>query len=62
MNLTYYAGASGVNYRVSSSTDLVHWGEDGVTLSPLDLQSMQTATAEAASDDILFLRLLVTEE
>ena len=61
LELIFYAGASGVNYRVLSSTDLIDWDEAGVTLSPLDAESMQTATVDAASGNILFLRLVVTE-
>lgn len=42
MSLSFYAAAAGISYVVESSTDLVNWSSEGVTLSGPDTQ--RTAT------------------
>ena len=59
MAMTFYAGRPDVTYAVVASENLVSWTDTDVTLTPLDLQQMRTATV-AISGQPKFMRLVVT--
>lgn len=58
MTLSFYAGASGITYIVKSSSDMVNWSTEGVTLSNLDANLFRTATVNI-SGPARFMRLEV---
>ena len=59
MNLTFYAGATGITYTVETSCDLNIWSSAGVTLSAPDPNQMRTASA-SISGSCLYMRLAVS--
>ncbi len=60
MRLTFYAGRSGLTYRVKTSTDLKIWSTNGVTLSALDPNQRRTARVVMSSPG-RYMRLDVSE-
>ena len=59
LSLRYYTGSAGVTYAVQTSTDLLSWTPDGVTVSGPDTSHVRTATANLPGSK-RFLRLVVT--
>lgn len=59
MNLTFFAGAAGITYRVEKSNDLKNWNTEGVTLSAPDSNQMCTASS-SVSGTSLYMRLAVS--
>jgi BspA type Leucine rich repeat region (6 copies) len=59
MSLNFYSGNNAITYRVRTSTDLVDWTEDGVTLSAPDVNQIKTATV-ATSGPGRYMRLEVS--
>ena len=59
MAMTFYAGRPDVTYAVVASENLVSWTDTDVTLTPLDLQQMRTATVPISGQP-KFMRLVVT--
>ena len=59
LSLRYYAGSAGVTYAAQTSTDLLSWTPDGVTVSGPDTSHVRTATANLPGSK-RFLRLVVT--
>lgn len=60
MSLNFYAGSSGITYRVETCNDLVSWTEVGVTLSPLNASQLRTATVNLSGSQ-RFMRLVVED-
>lgn len=58
MSLNFYSGNSAITYRVKTSTDLVNWTENGVTLSAPDVNQIKTATV-TTSGPSRYMRLEV---
>ena len=58
MNLNFYAGNADVTYVVESSTDLLNWSSDGVTVSGPDAKQVRTASV-STSGPHRYLRLVV---
>ena len=49
MSMSYYSGTPGISYTVLTSTDLVHWTTNGVTVSAPDANQIRTATVTTGS-------------
>lgn len=60
MILRFFAGRAGVTYSVQASENMLHWGNDGVSISAPDENQFRTATV-AVSGGARFLRLVVEE-
>lgn len=56
IDLSFYAGAGGVEYIVETSEDLVIWTPDGVSLSVPDAENIRTASVDSDAP-CRFLRL-----
>ncbi|NQW99272.1 leucine-rich repeat domain-containing protein [bacterium] len=60
MSLRFYSGSVGISYVVESSSDLIHWSRNGVTLSAPDANQVCTATVNRSSPQH-FMRLVVSQ-
>ncbi len=61
LDMSFYAGASGVEYIVETSENLVSWSTNGVALSSPDSESFRTASVSLDSPS-RFLCLRVIQE
>ena len=62
LSLSFHAASRGVTYTVETSTDLVHWHTEGVSLSELDDISLQRTASISRDGPQRFLRLVVTPQ
>jgi len=60
LGITFYAVAPGITYTVLTSTDMVNWVSEGVTLSPIGPENRRTATV-ARDGPRRFLQLVVED-
>lgn len=60
LSFSFHAGAQGVTYSVETSTNLVDWTTEGVSLSAPDENQIRTATANR-SGSARFMRLVVSD-
>ncbi len=51
---TYYAGQDGVSYQPMISSDLIRWGDTGVSVSPMDTSGFRTATVDYHGEPLFF--------
>jgi len=58
LSLKFYAGSDGVTYKVESSSDMLNWSEEGVTLSIPDHNNYRTATINMIGPS-KFMRLVI---
>jgi len=61
LSMRFYAGVSGINYVVETSSDMVTWSDDIVNQTTPDAEGMCTATVSRNSHQC-FLRLVLTED